>query len=148
MKIYLDTSLYNRPFDEQTQPRIWLETMALTMIFQMIESEQVDLVTSSVVDFENNKNPFPERKEWVNGCLKLSKQKVVLDTSIRERALELGGQQRIKPIDALHLACGESGQADFFLTCDDRVVKRYRGKKMVVLNPVQFMLKATEEGKI
>ncbi len=28
MKVYLDTSVYNRPFDDQTQPRIWLETMA------------------------------------------------------------------------------------------------------------------------
>ncbi len=148
MKVYLDTCLYNRPFDDQTQPRIWLETMAFTMILQMIEGGQIDFVTSSVVGFENSKNPFPDRKEWVDGCLKLSKQKVILDTSIRQRALKLGGQQRIKSIDALHLACGESGQADFFLTCDDRVVKRYRGKKMVVLNPVQFMLKATEEGEI
>jgi hypothetical protein len=101
----------------------------------MIESEQVDLMTSSVVGFENSKNPFPERKEWVDCCLKLSKQKVVLDTSIRQRALELGGQQGIKSIDALHLACGESGQADFFLTCDDRLVKRYRGKKWWYLTP-------------
>ena len=144
----MDTCLYNRPFDDQTQPRIWLETMAFTMILQMIESEQVDLVTSSVVGFENSKNPFPERKGWVNDCLKLSEQKVILDMSLQQRALELGGQQGIKPIDALHLACGESGQADFFLTCDDRVIKRYQGKKMVVLNPVQFILKATEEGKI
>ncbi len=148
MKIYLDTSVYNRPFDDQTQPRIWLETMAFTMILQMIESEQVVLVSSSVLGFENTRNPFPERKEWVNGCLKLSRHNVLLDTSIRQRALGLGRQQRIKPVDALHLACGESGQVNFFLTCDDKVVKCYRGKKMAVLNPVQFILKATEEGKI
>ena len=148
MKIYLDTSVYNRPFDDQTQPRIWLETMAFTIILQMvIESKQVDLVSSSVLGFENTRNPFPERKEWVNDCLKLSGQNVLLDTSIRQRALELS-RQGIKPVDALHLACGESGQVNFFLTCDDKVVKRYRGKKMAVLNPVQFILKTTEEGKI
>ncbi len=147
MKIYLDTSVYNRPFDDQTQPRIWLETIAFTMILQMIESEKVDLVSSSVLKFENNKNPFPERKDWVKRCLNLSKENVVLGPSIRRRALELGRQQAVKPIDALHLACGESGQVEFFLTCDDRVVKRYRGKKMMALNPVQFMLKVTEEGE-
>ena len=143
----MDTSLYNRPFDDQTQPRIWLETMALTMILQLIESQQIDLVTSSVVGFENDRNPFPDRKEWVGSCLKLSGHSVVLSTSIRKKALTLE-KQGINPVDALHLACGEAGEADFFLTCDDRVVKRYRGKKMVVLNPVQFMLKTTEEGKI
>ena len=102
----------------------------------------------SALGFENTMNPFPERKEWVNDCLKLSRQNFLIDTSIRQRALELSRQQGIKPVDALHLACGESGQVNFFLTCDDKVVKRYRGKKMAVLNPVQFILKATEEGQI
>ena len=38
MKIYIDTSVYNRPFDDQTQPRIWLETLALGLILQVIEA--------------------------------------------------------------------------------------------------------------
>jgi len=67
---------------------------------------------------------------------------------MRQRASELQEQQGVKSIDALHLASAESGQVDFFLTCDDSVIKRYRGKKMVMLNPVQFMLKVTEEGKL
>jgi len=65
MKVYLDKCIYNRPFDDQTQPRIWLETMTFTMILQMTESQQVGLVTSSVLGFENSNNPFPERREWV-----------------------------------------------------------------------------------
>lgn len=36
VRIYLDTCVYNRPFDDQTQPRIWLETLALSVIMQMI----------------------------------------------------------------------------------------------------------------
>lgn len=32
--VYLDTSVYNRPFDDQTQPRIWMETLALSVILQ------------------------------------------------------------------------------------------------------------------
>jgi len=38
VRVYLDTSVYNRPFDDQTQPRIWLETLALVLILQMIEA--------------------------------------------------------------------------------------------------------------
>jgi hypothetical protein len=78
VRIYLDTSVYNRPFDDQTQPRIWLETLAFAVILQMI--------------------------------------------------------------DALHLACAEAAESEYFLTCDDRVVRRYQGEKLRVLNPVDFVV--------
>ena len=45
------------------------------------------------------------------------------------------------------MACAESGKVDYFLTCDDKVVKRYKGREMVVCNPVEFILKVTEEEK-
>jgi predicted nucleic acid-binding protein len=35
VKIYLDTSAYNRPFDDQTQPKIFLESQAVAIILQM-----------------------------------------------------------------------------------------------------------------
>lgn len=146
MKIYLDTSVYNRPFDDQAQPRIWMEAMAFSMILQLVETEKVELVTSSVIAFENSKNPFPQRRKWVVSCLKLSKQNLVLNTAIRKRGRELE-KQGIKPIDALHLACAESGKIDYFLTCDDKVVKSYKSREMVVFNPVEFILKVTEEEK-
>jgi predicted nucleic acid-binding protein len=144
MKIYLDTSVYNRPFDDQTQPRIWLEAMAFSMILQLVETEKVELVTSSVIAFENSKNPFLQRRKWVDSCLKLAKQNLVLNAEIRKRGRELE-KQGIKPLDALHLACAESGKIDYFLTCDDKVVKRYEGRGMIVFNPVEFILKVTEE---
>jgi len=32
MKIYLDTSTYNRPFDDQRQPKVFLETQAVKLL--------------------------------------------------------------------------------------------------------------------
>lgn len=40
-RVYLDTSAYNRPFDDQTQPKIFLETQAVVIILQMIEAKTV-----------------------------------------------------------------------------------------------------------
>ncbi|WLT38257.1 hypothetical protein NON20_22660 [Synechocystis sp. B12] len=40
MKLYLDTSVLNRIFDDQTQARIALETQALRMILQLVETEE------------------------------------------------------------------------------------------------------------
>jgi hypothetical protein len=39
LKIYIDTSVYNRPFDDQAQPRIWLETLSLSKILQMVSRD-------------------------------------------------------------------------------------------------------------
>ena len=62
MRVYLDTSVYNRPFDDQKQPRIWLETLALTLILKMAEKDQVEIVKSQVSDFENSKNPLEKTR--------------------------------------------------------------------------------------
>jgi hypothetical protein len=66
--VYLDTSIYNRPFDDQTQPRICLETLAFVTIMQLTEMGQIGLATSSILAFENNNNPFRSRQQWVNYC--------------------------------------------------------------------------------
>lgn len=142
MKIYLDLSVLNRPFDNQIQPRIWLETMAFTIILQMIETNQISLVTSSVVEFENSKNPFPDRRDWVTGCIALSRKNILLNSDIRKKAQELE-THGVKSIDSLHLACAESGLVNFFLTCDDLILKRYKGEKMAAINPVEFIFKIT-----
>jgi predicted nucleic acid-binding protein len=128
LRVYLDTSVYNRPFDDQTQPRIWLETLALVVILQMVEAGEVRLVNSSVLRYENSRNPFPLRKRWVNRCLRLA----VYDQRVLEK-------QGLKAIDALHIACAEAAGSEYFLTCDDRVLRRYQGG-IKVLNPVDFVL--------
>ncbi len=139
VRVYLDTSVYNRPFDDQTRPRIWLETMAFALILRMIELGEAELVSSSVVAYENSRNPFLERKAWVSDCLRLARQHTQVNEEIRVRARELESQG-LRSVDALHVACGEAAEVDYFLTCDDRVVKRYQGGKMSVLNPVAFIL--------
>jgi hypothetical protein len=41
----------------------------------------------------------------------------------------------------LHVACAEAAGSEYFLTCDDRVVRRYQGEKLRVLNPVDFVVR-------
>lgn len=131
--------MYNRPFDDQTQPRIWLETLAFAVILQMVEAGIVELATSSVLDYENSRNPFPLRRNWVSHCSGFATYHHRVDEHTRERAEELE-QQGLKAVDALHLACAEAAGSEYFLTCDDRVVRSYRGEKLQVLNPVDFVV--------
>ena len=143
MKVYLDTSVYNRPFDDQTQPRICLETLAFVVILQMAEAGNVELVSSSVVAYENSRNPFPARRQGVSGCLKLATHVQSVDAEIRKRATILE-EEGLKAIDALHVACAEKAGSEYFLTCDDQLMRRYQGT-MSVTNPMEFALRVTGE---
>jgi predicted nucleic acid-binding protein len=137
MLLYLDNSVLNRPFDDQRQPRIWLETLSFSLVLTLIESGEAGLIRSLIHDLENNRNPFPLRRQWVQKCLQLSAQTVSLDESIKARALLLE-KNGCQALDALHLAAAEAAGADRFLTCDDRLLRRYSGQ-MVVQSPVLFI---------
>jgi hypothetical protein len=141
MLLYLDNSVLNRPFDDQRQPRIWLETLSFSFVMTLIEAGEAALIHSPVHDLENGRNPFPLRQKWVEKCLRLAAQKVALSVSIKNRALELE-RSGFKALDALHLACAEDAGATHFLTCDDRLLRRYSGQ-MIVQTPVTFTTSLT-----
>ena len=50
----------------------------------------------------------------------------------------------IKSIDALHLACAERLKADYFVTCDDRMIRKYTGT-VVVINPVELIMHVLQQ---
>lgn len=136
MKIYLDTSVLNRVFDDQTQARIYLETSATLLIFMLIEEKVLDLAISDVLRFENAKNPYDERKIFISSVLKKAKMEKSVDEKVLPRAKVIESLG-IKGMDALHLACAEQLQIDVFITCDDKILKRYKGP-MEIKNPVIF----------
>ena len=48
----------------------------------------------------------------------------------------------IKPLDALHMALAESGNADYFCTCDDKLLRNAKKVKdftVKVVNPVDLV---------
>ena len=141
MLLYLDNSVLNRPFDDQRQPRIWLETLSASLVLTLIEAGEATLIHSPVHDFENSRNPFPLRQAWINQCLRLAARNAALSDSSKERALALE-QSGFKALDALHLACAEAASATHFLTCDDRLIRRYSGR-MLVESPVTFVTSLT-----
>lgn len=140
LRVYLDTCVYNRPFDDQSRPRIWLETLAFSVIMQMIESHQAVLVTSSGLAYGNSFNPDELAHDWVLRCTRLGQRSQPVNPDIKRRAeaLERTG---FGAVDALHLVCAEAADCDYFVTCDDRLVKRYRKNRagLKVCNPIEFV---------
>lgn len=143
-RVYLDTSIYNRPFDDQTQPKIFLETQAVILILQMVEARLVELVSSSVLEYENSRNSFLLNQQTMEQYLQMAIMKQEVNEAIRQRAEQLE-QQGVKSIDALHVACAEASNCDYLITCDKRLINRCRGLSLQVINPNNFIVEEENE---
>jgi hypothetical protein len=141
--LYLDNSVLNRPFDDQRQPRVWLETLCFMLILQMVEAGEAELIRSPFQVLENTENPAPERRLWVDACLKLATRSVRVTAEMQNRANALV-KAGLKPLDAAHVAAAENAAADFFVTCDDRLIRNYRGP-LPALTPPELVLTLTKE---
>ena len=143
LRVYLDTCVYNRPFDDQTQPRIWLETLAFSIILQMLEANTIHLISSTVVAYEISRNPHRLRRDWVEKVTHLAVEQLRVNQTIRDRAITLEGGG-LTALDALHLACAETANTDYFITVDDRLNRRYqrfepKDSILQVCDPTEFV---------
>src|SRR3972149_8733722 len=102
MRIYLDLCVYNRPFDDQGQPR---------------------------QDFRHTEGG--DKICW-------------LFRKMENRAKEIE-KFGIMAIDALHIACAEMAKADFFVTCDDLLVRKGMANKerlkVKIIGLMEFLAK-------
>ena len=62
MKVYLDNCCYNRPFDDQNQMRIYLETQAKLYIQKLIRDGALCLAFSYVSRYENWNSPYAKNQ--------------------------------------------------------------------------------------
>lgn len=138
-RIYLDTSAYQRPFDNQSQPKIFLETQAVAIILQMIETKVVELVSSAILEYENSRNPYPIKQKAMDRVLQMAQVRQEFTQSVQQRAIELE-KMGVKAIDALHVASAEAARSNWFITCDKQLINRCSGLALKVVNPVDFVL--------
>jgi hypothetical protein len=139
MKIYLDNCCFNRPFDDQSQIRIRLESEAKLKIQEEVRSGKVELVWSYILDYENNKNPYQERKVRIVGWKKYAIMDIQENTKLIEMA-ELLNQTGLQKIDSLHIACAIFAECKYFLTTDDNILRRSKLVDDINVNdPIGFI---------
>ena len=139
MKIYLDNCCFNRPFDDQSQFRIRLEAEAKLKIQDEIRSGNIDLVWSYVLDYENSKNPFKERKNQIHEWRMLSVTIVQANDKIIKFSNHFKGEG-IQKFDALHIACAINSGCEYLLTTDDKVLnKKQKIDGITITDPFGFV---------
>jgi predicted nucleic acid-binding protein len=142
VKIYLNVSCLNRPFDDQEQARIRLEASAVGMILERVDEGRWTHVSSEMARMEIDANPDPARRARARLLLPESRNIVMLTpaTFARARALQSLG---FKPADAVHVAAAEEAGANVLLSCDDRFCRtgRRRAKELRVRieNPLAWL---------
>jgi predicted nucleic acid-binding protein len=145
MRIYLDVCCLNRPFDDQTQDRIRLESEALLLILKRLRIGEWTWVGSEVIEYEIQQAPDSARRQRVSMVARHAGGRVRINDAIVDRARELE-RLGFGPYDALHLSCAEAGRADLFLTTDDRLVRmaRRHAKELAlrVENPLAWIEEA------
>ena len=139
IRIYLDNCVFNRPFDDQTSIRIKLETEAKLYIQNKIFENVIELVWSYILEYENEQNPFIERKEAIKEWKKLAVIDIEENEIILNKAKELM-KIGLKSKDALHIACAIEGKAEYFLSTDDKILKKGKHiRKIKIIDPIEFI---------
>ncbi len=140
MRIYLDNCCYNRPYDDQSQLRISLESQAKVEVQDEIKKGHIELATSYIGFYENHENPYEMRMINIRvfqedfATIHVSEK---MDDKVKEMALEIEAAG-IKHKDACHVACAILSGCDYFLTTDDRLLK-YKRDDIILVNPVDFI---------
>jgi predicted nucleic acid-binding protein len=139
-RLYLDMNIYNRPFDDQFQIRIRLEAMAVNAILKMIKEGKFTLIWSFMLEYENSLNPYEDVRMEIDMVSSLSLEYVDMAKNILKDAKEFESKG-IRSRDAIHLACAIKGKTDYFLTCDDRLIKKAGIIKsnVEIINPIDFI---------
>lgn len=143
MKIYFDSCGLQRPFDDQQQILIATETEAVLGVLSLWESGNVDLIGLEALDYEAEQIPTLECQAYMKELLAKIKETVIITDSISQQAAFLVSNA-IKPLDALHLACAEEANVDYFYTSDDKFLKKAKklaNQALKVVSPLELVTK-------
>jgi len=147
MRIYLDVCCLNRPFDDQSQDRIRLESEAVKLVLDLVGKGRHTWVSSEAVEYEVSRHPSEARRERLTMLLEQAGERLLLDDKAAALALAFG-EQGVGAMDAWHLALAERWNCEVLLTTDDRLLRRARALHpplaLRVLNPVEWIAEAVK----
>ena len=139
-RIYLDVCCLNRPFDDLSQEKIYLEAEAVLLIVSHCEREEWTLLSSSVIDYELSQMRDDDRLKKVQALYVASKEWLTLSNDAEKRA-KYFQHYGVKALDSFHLALAEMQKADIFLTTDSRLLQTTKRLELTIKisNPLSWL---------
>lgn len=136
-RVYLDNCCFNRPFDDPVNLVIQLEAEAKTYIQREIQSGNIELAWSFILDHENTANPYEDRKSAIAPWKHLAVVDIGAEKEVYHRASVIG-KRGIRNMDALHIACAIQARCHYFLTTDKKILKK-RIDSITLMNPLNYI---------
>lgn len=106
-RLYLDNCCYNRPYDDQSQYQVFLETQAILFIYQQISLGKIELATSYILGIENEANKFETKRINIKQFMENYTKVYVNEADsghIESMAAEFI-KSGLRMMDAYHIAC-------------------------------------------
>jgi len=123
MRIYLDNCCLQRPLDNQTHPRIRVETEAVFAVLAAVQAKELVLLDSEALHYEISCIPDDTRRTEALALLSLASEHLQITDTIEALALTFE-QRGLSAMDAIHLALASTAKADYFCTCDDKLFRK------------------------
>jgi predicted nucleic acid-binding protein len=140
-RIYLDNCAYNRPFDDKDQLTTNMEAEAKLQIQEDIRAGFYELVWSYMNEYENNDNPYDDKREAIGAWANTAGHICLPHDEILEKGKQLQ-DIAIKPKDSLNLACAIESGCNYFITTDKALLKKAGlFSEIMIINPIDFIRK-------
>jgi len=126
--------------------RIHLDTEAKLHIQDMVKNNELELVTSYMLDYENAKNRFWHKRQAISEFMN-ENEAYYVSQDRNEEAIQIAEEIKktgAKNADALHVACAILAKSNYFITTDDRLLK-YRSEKVEIVTPGEFVRRVEEK---
>jgi len=131
---------YNRPYDDQSQIKVSLETQAKLYIQDQIQTKQFELVSSYMLRYECKQNPFEMRRWAIMQFIDTHTAAYVgleRKGEIEALAAQIMGTG-VKFKDACHVASAIYAKCEYFISTDKRLLK-YRTDRLKLVTPIEFV---------
>lgn len=146
MRVYLDMCYYNRPYDDQSQIKVSLETQAKLHIQDQIQKKQFELVASYMLRYECGQNPYEMRRRAIMQLVDTHTAAYVgleRKGEIESMATEIMNTG-VKFKDACHVASTIYAGCKYFISTDKRLLK-YQTDRIRLVTPIEFIAETEDE---
>jgi predicted nucleic acid-binding protein len=117
--------------------KIRLETEAKLYIQSGIREKRYTLVWSYILDFENDENPYEEKRKSILPWKGIADVYCASSDDILLAGSEIM-KKEIRAKDALHIACAIKCECEYFITTDSKLInKAIDGIR--IINPIDFV---------
>jgi len=134
----MDVCCYNRPFDDLSQERVYIESAAVLVIISHCKQGALTLIGSEAIDRELANLLDKDRFDKIQTLYSAATERLEITAAAEERSSELQ-LHGIKKFDSLHVALAEMCGA-LFLTTDDRLLRAVNRLGCKAYNPTNWIM--------